>query len=231
MRHLHKLYFFCFLCLLFFSSSVFARPVLIELFTSQGCSSCPEGEKVVSRLNQREDFFALSFHVDYWDKLGWKDKFAQPQFSERQTGYMKKFNEKSIFTPQAVLDGTDEAVASWGWRIKMLASDLRSEQVDIPMHYTQKNGRERIKIPSYKILKNADIWYVTYLPQTSTDIQAGENSGRQMHSVNVVRSLEKLKVWQGQETEIKLPLKPEGLQMAVFIQEQGLGKVLGLYHP
>jgi hypothetical protein len=218
-------------CFLLLTFQVEARPVLLELFTSEGCSSCPEGEKVIEALNERDDFFALSFHVDYWDRLGWKDKYAQEGFTARQKQYAVNFNDKSLFTPQVVLDGQDETVASWGWRVKMIASGLRNNQSDIPMYYSQKNGREYIKIPHYNILNPADIWYTTYIPEVSNTIRAGENEGREGHYVNVVRSLEKLKTYTGEGIELELPLKPQGQKAAVFIQEQNLGPVLGLYHP
>lgn len=209
--------------------SAFARPVLLELFTSQGCSSCPTGEKEIAKLNKRDDFFALSYHVDYWDRLGWKDPFAKPQFTRRQTGYMNRFGSSSVYTPQTVVDGVDETVASWGWRVKMLASSARDKQVNIPIHYSQKHGSEFVKIASHYNKGEADVWYVTYIPKASTAIKSGENTGRELHSVNVVHTFEKISTWRGKELELALPPTPEGMKLAVLIQEKNFGKVLGLY--
>ena len=169
--------------------------------------------------------------MDYWDRLGWQDKFAQKAFTNRQKKYAVNFNNKSLFTPQVVLNGKDETVASWAWRVKMLAAGMRKNQVDIPIHYYMEDNREFVKIPSYNLKKEADIWYVTYLPKVKGKIASGENAGREGYYVNVVRSIEKLKVYKGEAIEVELPLKPQGLQVAVFLQEQNLGDVLGLYHP
>jgi hypothetical protein len=212
------------------AQNVWARPILIELFTSQGCSSCPAGEKAVAELNERDDFFALSFHVDYWDRLGWKDIYAKREFTNRQSSYMRVFGDTSVYTPQAVIDGVDETIASWGWRIKMLASSLRKKQVDIPIHFMENKNKGYIKIPAFELKKAADIWYVTYIPKADVDVKKGESRGRKLHSVNVVRTLKKLTSWNGQAVEIALPEKSKTDQkIAIFIQEQGLGQILGLY--
>tara|TARA_R110000868_G_scaffold262401_2_gene521050 strand:- start:29148 stop:29864 length:717 start_codon:yes stop_codon:yes gene_type:complete len=218
---------FVFVVTFFLASPVLARPTLLELYTSQGCSTCPMGEEVVAELNERDDFFALSFHVDYWDRLGWKDPLAKPKFTQRQDGYRKVLDNSNLYTPQAVLDGVDDTNAAWAWRVKMLAHGIREGQVDIPM--TLHEGL--LRVGGYDLKAPADIWFVTYNPKEKTDIKAGENKGRVMNSVNVVRSLEKLFVWNGEATNIYLPkVKNAGERVAVIIQEPHLGKVLGLYH-
>ncbi len=222
-----------FLVLLFCVNDLFAqaRPVLLELFTSQGCRSCPAGEKVIRQLNERDDFFALSFHVDYWDKMGWQDPFAQGAFSQRQVHYMEKFENSSLYTPQVVVDGQSETTASWGWRVKMLASSARNNQVNVPIFYSQKNGREYVQMPAFDMGGVANIWYVSYRPEAVTSVTKGENQGRVLHSVNIVRSKEQLKVWDGQkELSLTLPLRPEGLEAAVVIQKKGMGPVVGLFY-
>lgn len=218
---------FCIMGSFLVTYNAFARPVLLELYTSEGCSSCPAGEKTVAELNKRDDFFALSFHVDYWDRLGWKDKWAKPDFTKRQSTYMKAFSNNSIYTPQAVLDGKEEAIASWGWRVKMLAHNVRENQIDIPMHV--KNGI--LNVEKHKLKSPADIWHITYNDKSVTDVKAGENRGRKLSSVNVVRTLQKLLVWNGERQNINLPtVKNAGERTAIIIQEAEQGKVLGLYH-
>ncbi|MFT7145111.1 MAG: hypothetical protein ACI9TY_000795 [Alphaproteobacteria bacterium] len=219
------------LCMLmsgvFLAHTACARPVLLELYTSEGCSSCPAGEETVADLNKRDDFFALSFHVDYWDGLGWKDKWAKKEFTNRQKAYMKKVGSNKIYTPQAVLDGVEETVASWGWRVKMLAYSVRQKQVDIPMRLEN----DLLYIEAYNLQKPVDIWYVTYNDTGESNVQAGENRGRVMKSVNVVRSLEKLSVWHGEKTTIRLPSITNGGQhTAVIVQDAKFGKVLGLLY-
>jgi len=235
MRYLILLFFILTMSFAVNMQSSSKQATLLELFTSEGCNSCPPADKWINKFAKDDKLFKeiipVVFHVDYWDRLGWKDKYAQEGFTARQKQYAVNFNDKSLFTPQVVLDGQDETVASWGWRIKMIASGLRNNQSDIPIHYSQKNGREYIKIPHYNILNHADIWYATYIPEVSNTIRSGENEGREGHYVNVVRSLEKLKTYTGEGIELELPLKPQGQKAAVFIQEQNLGPVLGLYHP
>ena len=221
------LYIFLLIGAVMLSSNAFARPVLLELFTSEGCSACPAGERKVAELNKRDDFFALSFHVDYWDKKGWVDKFAKREFTDRQMAYMSQFGSSKLYTPQAVVDGVNDTYASWGWRVKMLAHGAKKKQVAIPI---ELNGN-KVHLEAVNLPKLVDIWYVTYNDYEESNVKAGANAGEVLGSVNVVHTLNKLALWDGKAVTINLPkLEGTGEKTAIFIQEQHQGKVLGLYH-
>lgn len=219
---------FCFVM----AQSTWARPVLLELFTSQSCSACPPAEKAMEKLNEREDFFVLSFHVDYSSEQGRNDIFAKNEFTKRQTSYMRALGNGSLFTPQVIVDGSAETIGSWGWRVKMLGANARENQIKVPIHFMDKGERSYIKVPAFEMAKPADVWYVTYVAKAENAPESIENKGREVHSVNVVRTLKKLAIFKGQSMDIKLPkLVNAGENFAIFIQEQAYGKVVGLYRP
>lgn len=209
--------------------NAFARPVLLELFTSQGCPSCPAGEAVIDELNTRDDFFALAFHVDYWDKKGWKDPYGQPIFTQRQTVYMNNMGNSTLYTPQVVIDGTEEANASWGWRVKMKAAAVREKMVDVPMTFKEFQGNKMLDLPTYTLNEPVDVWYAVYTPKTETDVSSGENKGKHFSSTHVVRQYGYLLNWDGQAALVNLPKKDkETDSLVVVVQKKKQGEVLGL---
>jgi len=207
-----------------------ARPTVLELFTSEGCSSCPTAEAEIAQLNAREDVFALSLHVDYWDYIGWKDPFATPSNTARQRAYRQAFNESKIYTPQVVVDGLEETVGSWGWRIKMLMHKAQQNQVDVPIRVTQPDAEKlRIVLPKRSIKNPVDVLMFVYLPNTESNVRKGENRGKFLKHTNVVTRFFKVASWDGAEMILNVPEQlQKGENVAIILQEENLGKVLGL---
>ena len=211
-------------------SAAEARPTVLELFTSEGCSACPAAEAEIAQLNARKDVFALSLHVDYWDYIGWKDPFASPANTQRQRAYRQAFNESKIYTPQVVVDGLEETVGSWGWRIKMLMHKARQEQVDIPIRVTQPDTEKlRITLPQRKLKKPVDVLMFVYLPNTQSNVKKGENKGKFLKHTNVVKRFFKVASWDGAEIILTVPEQlQKGENIAIILQEENLGQILGL---
>jgi hypothetical protein len=204
------------------SSQPAPRLSVIELFTSQGCSSCPPANDNVAALSTRPDVLALSFGVTYWDKLGWKDTFAQPSFTERQYGYARSLRHDSPFTPQVVVDGRADVVGNVRPEIEQL---IRRERLDGP-NLTVDGGMVEVgsgAIPGAP----ADVWLIRYDPRTvQVPVRAGENTGRTLPHKNVVKSLTRLGAWRGSAISFPLPPGAPGLATAVLVQTRGLGPIL-----
>lgn len=144
-----------------------SHPVVVELFTSQGCHSCPPADALVGELSKREDVIALAYHVDYWDYIGWKDPFASPQFTERQRRYGKAMSLRTIYTPQMVIDGTHDVVGSRRLQVKRLiekqAKANAAHWVSIPARIKREaNGDLVVEVSGGDAPETADIWLVAF---------------------------------------------------------------------
>jgi len=200
------------------------RPVLVELYQSQGCSSCPPADRNVNALADRPDVVALSFGVTFWDYLGWKDSFASPQFTERQWDYARYNRQNNIATPQVWINGRRTIV---GNDARELDAAIRAAGTDGPAVRID-NGKIAIaagRAPS----GGADIWIANYDPRTiQVAIKAGENGGRTIPHRNIVRRLTKVGHWNGAATSYVLPAAPKGLATAAFLQAGRGGPVLAV---
>lgn len=208
-----------------------SQPVVVELFTSQGCSSCPPADKLLSELAEREDLIALSLHVDYWDYIGWKDPFGSPQNTERQRRYAEKLGLRYVYTPQIVIDGWLDVVGSR--RSEVLASIEKAAERAKPVEVTflsQDGGR--VIIPEGQAPeRGATIWLAVYDDAYETNVERGENAGRTLRNSHVVRRIERLGTWTGARLEIPLNLDAsatrDNYECAVILQEGRNGRVLG----
>jgi hypothetical protein len=201
-----------------------AQPVtVIELFTSQGCSSCPPANDNVRALADRPDIIALSFGVTYWDQLGWKDSFAQPAFTARQYAYARALGHGSPFTPEVVVDGHADVVGARGGEIEALAARTRlagGPSIDF------RKGEVSLSAASAPA-RAADVWLVRYDPRViAVPVRAGENEGRTLPHKNVVRSFTRLGAWAGQAETFAIPPSAPGLATAVLVQTPGAGPIL-----
>lgn len=173
-------------------------PVVVELFTSQGCSSCPPADEMLNDLAERDDILALSWHVDYWDYLGWADGFARPEFTERQQAYARSWGERAIYTPQMVVGGSDTLIAV---RPADLMALIEAQMVrPAPVIVTaepQENGFRISLTPRAPLGTEVAILLVRYLPQRDVQIRTGENRGMQMTYRNIVLSAERIGEWDG----------------------------------
>jgi hypothetical protein len=201
-------------------------PVLVELFTSQGCNSCPPADAYLGDLARRRDVVALAFHVDYWDYIGWKDQFADPAWTRRQRQYSRSLRTTQIYTPQMVIDGGVHAVGSDRGSVeRLIGAAAKRERPAIALKKTA-DGLD-LKIEGQG---EGEIWVVGFDPKHETKVQRGENAGKTLAEFNVVRGIRQVDAWKGGALARTLPATelPPGSAYAVLIQEAGLGRVLAV---
>lgn len=186
---------------------------VIELYQSQGCSSCPPANAVLNSLADRKDLITLSFAVTYWDYLGWTDRFAQPAFTQRQKDYMTAYKRPNVSTPQMVINGRGFIV---GTTADNVAQGLKT--------YARNGPEPDIALTGHRLSIGAgqgaaQVWLVRFDPKSlDVPISAGENAGRTLPHRHIVRSLAKIGDWSGKALTIDVPSAPDGLQTAVLLQ-------------
>jgi len=204
-------------------------PVVVELFTSQGCAACPPADALMGELAGRDDVIALSLHVDYWDYIGWTDTFAQPAFSARQHGYGHAAGSSVVYTPQIVIGGVDYI---GGYRPMEVADYIRMHS-DLPdpvaLDVTAETGGWQVVAAwvGEGAAPAMVVQVVTYQPASEVDIAHGENAGHTMHYFNVVTSWQVVAEWSG-AAEFQARVEPvEDVPHVVIVQAEGHGAVLG----
>jgi hypothetical protein len=203
------------------------RPAVVELYTSQGCSSCPPADTLLGELSQMPSVLALSFHVDYWDSLGWRDHFALAMARERQRGYVETLGLSSAFTPQVVVDGRSSFVGSDKRRILAAMAEPRNT---IPIIVEVARGELTVTVPERQDRERYDVNLIAYLPQATTNIGRGENSGRTLTEFNIVRQFRSLGVWNGKESVFRAPVDSfpgDATRVAVLLQRVQQGPIVG----
>ncbi len=206
---------------------------VVELFTSQGCSSCPPADAVLSEMRTRGDVLTLSFNVDYWDYLGWKDTLASPAFTARQKAYAHSRGDRAVYTPQAVVNGMMHAVGSdrsglknamqsTGDRLDKRAIDLDVRRDGNSMVVEAGKARGFLTRP-----KPATLWMVVFDDARSVKIERGENKGRTVTYTNVVRRIEPIGTWRGDAMTLKVPLPADGNAKCAVILQEGDGSAPG----
>lgn len=199
------------------------RPVVVELFTSQGCSSCPPANANLIELSRRPGVLALSFGVTYWDRLGWTDVFARPDFTARQIAYEPRLGRPGPFTPQMVVNGRSDAI---GNRLPEVEALIAKEQDGDGPALALFAGSVRIGAGAAPA-DPADVWLVRYESRLiEVPVRSGENSGRTLPHAHVVRDLVRIGTWAGRETTLPVPAVPPGLRSAVLVQAVGGGPIL-----
>ena len=211
------------------------RPVVIELFTSQGCSSSPPADAILDELSRRPEVVALSYNVDYWDYLGWRDTLGSPECTQRQRDYAARRGDGHVYTPQAVIDGIDEMVGSD--RDGLLAAVARNsgrgagELIPVSLSKTDRELLVEVAAaPGENLRQEATIWVATVLPRVVVEIERGENAGRTGTYTNVVRKIVPAGVWHGDRTRLSLPrpaVMAEGTFCVALLQADGTGPILG----
>jgi hypothetical protein len=203
------------------------RPVIVELYTSEGCSSCPPAEALIGQLARQPGVLPLAFHVDYWDQLGWRDRFSMKEATQRQQGLAQAMGLSTIGTPQLVVDGHN---AVWGANKDDLARVLRAPRSDVPLSLERNAHDLIVRTPARDRGEVFDVYVVGYLPQAVTRIGRGENAGRTLTEVNVVRFIRKIGQSSSSAGEWKLPLASlpsDASQVVVFLQKPGNGAIVG----
>src|SRR5689334_10999459 len=185
-------------------------PMVVELFTSEGCSSCPPADDVLGDLTERQYVLPLSYHVDYWDYMGWKDRFADPLFTERQRAYAEAQGSSMVYTPQMIVAGAIDVVGSDRKAVDKALKTAYTRNTMYRIHVARdKDGRLIAQFPDARIGVPATVWLLTYQKNGESKVQTGENAGRKLMSFNVVRSLQKVGMWYGPAAEIELKLEPK----------------------
>lgn len=202
---------------------------VLELFTSQGCSSCPPADAYLGKLAQRDDILALSVHVDYWDYIGWKDMFAKPDFGTRQRKYASKLGTGYVYTPQMVVQGMAHVTGSDKDGIERLIRDLAgAKRLDVGLKL--QDGKLTVKIPEGEAIE-ARVFLATYDARHDVEVQRGENAGHTISYYNVLRDLTEIGRWQGQPQTIDVAVADAGLQgrdgCAVLVQAAKTKRILG----
>lgn len=215
--------------LLFFAPAVHAqtRPAVVELFTSEGCSSCPPAEAFIGELAQRDDILALSFHVDYWDDLGWRDRFALGDSVMRQRIYSQASRRTSVYTPEVVIDGRDDYLGSDRRGIANALTGIRS---GVPIEISLSGAEVLVNLGAPEPAVPSDIVLVAYLHKAVSAIGRGENAGRTLQEFNVVRSIRTLGRWSGNIVSLHVPLSSlpgDATDVAVLVQSVGQTGIIG----
>ncbi|TBN41087.1 DUF1223 domain-containing protein [Paracoccus subflavus] len=188
-----------------------AVPVVVELFTSQGCSSCPAADAMLSALADKADILPLSYHVDYWDYLGWADSFARPEFSKRQESYARAAGEHAVYTPQLIVAGSDTALSLGPAQLMGLIDASRFAPALVSVQRKATPEGQVIKLmPLSDLGDRIQILLVRYAPRRTVDVTGGENYGKRMTYANVVLSLEVLAEWDG-AAPLRVTVKSSGL--------------------
>jgi hypothetical protein len=221
-------------------------PVLVELFTSEGCSSCPPADAFLQKLDRQpvagEEMIVLSEHVDYWNHIGWKDPYSAPFYSDRQRVYAKRLGLEGVYTPQMVVDGTSEFVGSDpALADKAFVKALRRPKLAVRLSSVSLGAAnilqahlEASALPASFGLREADVYVALALNHAESHVAHGENAGRTLAHTAVVRSIVKVGTFrQGQafarDVQLKLPPGSDihNLRLVAFVQEPGQGRVLG----
>jgi len=204
---------------------------VVELFTSQGCSSCPPAEAYLGELAERDDVVALEFHVDYWDYIGWKDRFAQSHFTDRQKAYSRRLGSRYVYTLQMVIGGATHVVGSDRVAVEnALVAQRRARAEDgLAPRITMTHGTNGIDITIEGDADGRyDIMMATFDRRHETRVTRGENAGRDLTNANVVRTLERIGVWEGGPKSITVPLDDVMARggCAVLLQSSDLGPIV-----
>lgn len=205
------------------------QPVIVELFTAQGCASCTEANEHLAELAEVDGVLPLTFSVDYWDYLGWPDTFAEPQFAERQKAYARKLGPREVYTPQVVVAGREQVSGAKDGRVDELVEAAVARHRWPPEMLYMQNGKIAVG-SGPRPAQTADVWLVRYEPgPIEVEVRKGDNRGETVVGRNVVRELVRLGGWRGRATAFRLPEPDEDagdLRTVVIVQQAGGGPII-----
>jgi len=209
------------------------RPgAVIELFTSQGCSSCPPADALLQSYAERSDVVALSLPVDYWDYLGWKDTLASPKYTRRQRAYAKSFGAQP-YTPQVVVNGLTHVVGSHAGdidrAIEKTKAQIGSSRVPLSLHTDGRTLTIDIGSAVSGDETAGTLWLAAVRPRVDIDVRRGENRGRKLSYFNVVRELTPVGMWSGKAAKLELPhgeTLRNGERCAAWLQVEATGRII-----
>jgi hypothetical protein len=227
-----------FLCFLLLPLSLTARPIVVELYTSEGCAACPPAEALMGELVGRKDVLPLTFHVTYWDHLGWKDGFGLEQSDKRQKIYNTHYGIDSYFTPQAVVDGLATCIGSQRKAMGKIMTKAYAQMDDIPVQIRIDKEKNEITVKVSGLDDNVDVrnmpmyldvWLVTFAKGYRTNIEGGENVGKDVPSYNIVRRLVLLGKWNQRTNFYRFPLdRFDEDALAILVQGEEGGRIMGV---
>lgn len=202
-----------------------AAPVVVELYTSQGCAFCPPADEILHQLAARDDVIALALHVDYWDYIGWVDAFGRPEHTARQQAYARVAGAKTVYTPQMVIGGTDLVIGSRVMDVmdRLQAHAARPAGFDLAL---TRAGDQVIIRAGIGPQGQYDVQLVRYMPQAAVEIRGGENAGQVLTYTNIVTQWDVLGQWDG-TSALHLTAAASGADpVAVIIQRSGQGAIM-----
>jgi hypothetical protein len=212
-----------------FCAPAFAQraPVVVELFTSQGCSSCPPADALMHDLAARPDVIAIALHVDYWDYIGWKDEFADPAHAERQRGYARVADRRAVYTPEFIVNGTTEVVGAKPMSLANAISQHQQRDSFLDLSVTRDDGVVVVSAPRLAgLARPLEIHLLRYQKAREARITRGENAGRDFVYANVAEDWRVVGTWDGR-TPLRLAVEAAGpLPVVVLLQEEDHGAIL-----
>jgi hypothetical protein len=199
------------------------RPIVVELFTSEGCSSCPPADALLVELASRPDILALSFHVDYWDGLGWKDPFSSREATQRQERYKTLLDLATVYTPQIVVDGRWQAVGSDRDAVERALDVARRDHANMPIALTVDRSNAQIKLSAAGDPVSASVLLIGFDRRHADKVKGGENGGRTLAHVDVVRGVDEI----DSASDIVAPIRWQCDRVAAIVQAKD-GRILGV---
>lgn len=217
-----------------FAASAQERPVILELYTSHGCASCPAADKIVREFADADkDILPLSFHVTYWDNLGWKDPYALEASTSRQRNYAQLQGRRSVFTPQVIVDGVHSAVGNDHEDVNKAIRLAKNAVPNVPVSITPDKYDMVVKVDKMQdgptsMSSGATVWLVYYKKYSMTPVNAGENTGKTLENLNNVIEIRRLGFWHNDPATFHIPKnRLAGDGMAVILQNSPQNQILG----
>lgn len=203
-------------------------PVVVELFTSQGCSACPPADAFLRELGRRSDVLPLALHIDYWDYIGWKDQFGSAEYTARQRAYADRAKRNVVYTPQMIVDGRERTVGTRRDEVEGLITRHRDagNETGITLSLDRMGGGVYVRATAKTALSEPlDVVLLRYRPEATVDIARGENAGRQLSYSHIVTEMRRLGAW-----DMRAPLKIEtevtgDRPVVVLLQRPGPGAI------
>ncbi|MCZ4353767.1 DUF1223 domain-containing protein [Roseovarius aestuarii] len=201
------------------------RQVVVELFTSQGCSSCPPADALLHELAAREDVIALALHVDYWDYIGWKDVFANNAYTRRQHAYAKAGKRRMVYTPQMIVNGQQDVVGNRPKDVNALINRHMGQPKTVDLSVTRQGGQITVSAQSLSGAEPLIVQMVRFVPQSDVKITRGENAGNTFSYANVVTDLVELGRWDRRAALSMKARVDQEANIAVILQRPGFGAI------
>lgn len=226
----HRFGFFCAAALACFASPVLADdPIVVELFTSQGCSACPPADELLGELAGRDNVIALALHVDYWDYIGWADTFANRAFSQRQQAYGHAAGSTVVYTPQMVIGGVEHVIGNRTMEVMDTIAAHRSAPNPVSVDATAIQGGWQVRAVwvGEGQAPAMVVQVVTYSPQEQVEITRGENAGMITNYHNIVRSWQVVANWSGASAFEAQVTPADDMPHVVIVQADGYGAIMG----